>query len=69
MAVIMPDYVSVREAAQMLNYHPESVRDLIRAGKLRADKKGLSWWVYRESVEQFKQENAGRQKRGRPRQL
>jgi excisionase family DNA binding protein len=62
----MPDYVSVREAAQILGYHPESVRDLVRGGKLRADKKGAAWWIYRESVEQYKTEVADKETRGRP---
>ncbi len=62
----MPDYLTVEEAAEMLDYHPESVRQLIRDGKLRADKKGTMWLVYREAVEEFKKAVEGKAKRGRP---
>ena len=58
----MPDYVSVKEAAVMLGYHPESVRDLLRAGKLAGDKKGLHWWVYRASVLAYREAVAGMDK-------
>jgi excisionase family DNA binding protein len=58
----MPDYVSVREAAKLLGYHPETIRKMVRAKKLRADKKGTSWWVLRESVEAYKEAVAGKAK-------
>jgi excisionase family DNA binding protein len=65
----LPDYITTEEAAEILGYHPESVRDLIRAGKLRADKKGGAWWIYRESVQEYKTEVADKETRGRPKQL
>jgi len=47
------DYVTVQEAAQRLNIHPESVRRLIRAGKLPARKFANTWLVERDVLEQF----------------
>jgi excisionase family DNA binding protein len=58
----MADYVSVREAAAILNYHPQRVREMVLEGKLDADKKSGAWWIYRESVEAYKEAVAGKSK-------
>ncbi len=47
------DYVNVPEAAERLRIHPESVRRLIRAGRLPAKKFGNSWLIARDVLEQF----------------
>ena len=47
------DYVTVAEAAKRLNIHPESVRRLIRAGKLPARKFANTWLIERTTLEQF----------------
>ncbi len=44
------DWISTAEAAEASGYHPERVRELIREGKIRAVKKGNTWWVDRKSV-------------------
>jgi excisionase family DNA binding protein len=62
----MPDYVSVREAAELLDYHPESVRRLIRNGKLEAEQKSNAWWIFRDSVEAYREALRSKPKRGRP---
>lgn len=62
----MPDYVSTKEAAEVLGYHVEHVREMARRGKLRADKKGRAWWIYRKAVEAYKREVERKPKRGRP---
>jgi excisionase family DNA binding protein len=49
----LPDYLTVEETADILGYHPESVRKMVRAGKLRADKKGTMWLIYREALEEY----------------
>ena len=62
----LPDYLTVRETAEILGYHVGSVCRLIRGGKLRADKKGNMWLIYREAVEDFQKSMGGKAKRGRP---
>lgn len=46
-------YATVREAAERLHIHPESVRRLIRQGKLPAKKFANNWLIDREVLEQF----------------
>jgi excisionase family DNA binding protein len=47
------DYVTVQDAAERLRIHPESVRRLIRAGRIPAKKFGNAWLVARDELEQF----------------
>jgi excisionase family DNA binding protein len=47
------DYVTVADAAKRLNIHPESVRRLIRNGKLPARKFANTWLIERATLEQF----------------
>lgn len=47
------NYLTVAEAAKRLNIHPESVRRLIRAGKLPARKFSNTWLIERTTLEQF----------------
>ena len=47
------DYATVTDAAERLQIHPESVRRLIRAGRLPATKFGNSWLIERDVLEQF----------------
>jgi excisionase family DNA binding protein len=49
----LQDYVNVQEAAKRLNIHPESVRRLIRQGKLPARKFANTWLIDRAVLEQF----------------
>jgi excisionase family DNA binding protein len=60
--IAMPDYLTVEETAEVLGYHPNSVRKMVRAGKLRADKKGTMWLVYREAVEDYRKAIQGKAK-------
>ena len=46
----MPDWVTTLEAADLTGYHPEHLRELIREGKIVAEKKGAMWWVDRKSL-------------------
>ncbi len=46
-------YATVRDVADRLNIHPESVRRLIRQGRLPAHKFARSWLVERDVLEQF----------------
>lgn len=52
----MRDYCDVDEAAKLLKVHPESVRRLLREGKLKSIKLGNRWMLYRAYVEQYARE-------------
>lgn len=49
----LENYVTVSEAARRLNIHPESVRRLIRSGKLPARKFANTWLIEQNTLEQF----------------
>lgn len=49
----LANYVTVDEAARRLNIHPESVRRLIRAGKLPARKFANTWLIESSTLDQF----------------
>lgn len=38
-----PTYLTVKEAAELLDYHPQSIRDLTRLKRLPAVKVGWLW--------------------------
>ena len=50
---LLETYAGVNEIATRLNIHPESVRRLIRQGKLPAIKFGNKWLVEKGALEQF----------------
>ncbi len=52
-AELLEQYADVREVSKRLNVHPESVRRLIRQGKLPAIKFGNKWLVDKATLEQF----------------
>ncbi|MCP4542700.1 MAG: helix-turn-helix domain-containing protein [Chloroflexi bacterium] len=58
----LPDYLTVEETAEVLGYHPNSVRKMVRAGKLRAEKKGTMWLIYREALEEYQKAIEGKSK-------
>lgn len=47
------EYEDVRYAAERLKIHPESVKRLIRMGKLPARKFANKWFVRKDELEQF----------------
>ena len=49
----MPDWITVPEAAEITGYHPDHLRELIRAGKIAAVKKGNAWWVDRSALGEY----------------
>lgn len=57
----LAEYVTTDEAAEVLDYHVNSVRRLIRRGKLRAEKKGV-WLIRRDSLKDFRKKLEGRSK-------
>ena len=46
-------YVDAVDAAVRLRIHPESVKRLIRQGKLPASKVANKWFIRRDVLEQF----------------
>jgi excisionase family DNA binding protein len=46
-------YKDVHFAAERLSIHPESVKRLIRLGKLRARKFANKWFIHQDELEQF----------------
>ena len=50
---LLSSYAGVNDVAKRLNVHPESVRRLIRQGKLPAIKFGNKWLVETSTLEQF----------------
>ena len=50
---LLDNYAGVDEIGNRLNIHAESVRRLIRQGKLPAIKFGNKWLVERSTLEQF----------------
>lgn len=58
----MPDVVTVEEAADALGYHPESVRQLIRRGRLNARKAGTMWLIPAEALRAYQQAIQGKSK-------
>ncbi len=50
---LLEQYADVLEASQRLNIHPESVRRLIRQGKLPGIRFSNKWLIKRDELEQF----------------
>jgi hypothetical protein len=66
----MAEWISVTEAANLSDYHPERLRELIREGKIKARKVITVWQVDRGSLDAYlrKIEKLGA-KRGRKKTL
>lgn len=43
-------WLTVNEATKLSGYHPEHIRELVRAGKLIARKFSIVWQIDRESL-------------------
>jgi excisionase family DNA binding protein len=50
---LLETYADVAEAGKRLKIHPESVRRLLRQGKLPGIKFGNKWLIERDVLEQF----------------
>ena len=61
------NYVDVIEASKILDVHPETVKRLIREGKLNATKFGNKWIIELDRLRVFASTYDGR--RGRARRL
>ena len=46
----MAEWISVTEAARLTSYHPEHIRELIREGRVKAQKFATVWQIDRASL-------------------
>lgn len=44
------DWLTILEAAELSGYHPEHIRELVRGGKIKAQKFGPVWAVNQQSL-------------------
>jgi excisionase family DNA binding protein len=44
------EWLTVHDAAKLSGYHPESIRELVRQGKIKAQKFSIVYRVDRESL-------------------
>jgi excisionase family DNA binding protein len=49
--------MTLTEAAAILGVTPDTLRQQIANGKLRASKRGRDWWVTAREVERYQREN------------
>jgi len=49
------EWLTVTQAAEISDYHPERIRELIREGKINAHKYGTVWAVYKTSLMEYLQ--------------
>ena len=49
--------MTLNEAAAILGLTPDTLRQQVRNGKLRAVKRGRDWWVTRGEVARYGREN------------
>jgi len=53
----MEEWLTTFEAAATAEYDPDYLRKMVRAGKIKARKWGLSWQINYESLMEFKKES------------
>jgi excisionase family DNA binding protein len=46
--------LTVQEAAQQLEYHPDHLRRMLRSGKVEGERIGQMWLIDRQEVERIK---------------
>ena len=60
------EWLTVSEAAKLSGYHPETLRELIREGKIKGRKISIVWLVDRKSLSAYMEKvKAMGEKRGR----
>lgn len=50
------EWITTKEAAALTGYNLEYIRQMIRRGVIRAEKRGRDWWVDRASIESYANE-------------
>lgn len=56
--------MTVTEAAERLGLSPNTLRNQIRSGRLRASKRGRDWWITEAALNEYRAVRLG--KIGRP---
>ena len=51
----MPEWITTEEAAVLSGYDVQYIRELARAGKIGAAKKGRDWWIDRDKLKEYLQ--------------
>lgn len=66
----LDNWLTTEEAAELVGFHPEWIRDLARDGKVTARKFGFAWMIDRKSLLAYVagQEAAGRKRGPKPTQ-
>ncbi len=49
----LPEWITTVEAAEASGYDVQYVRELARAGKIGASKKGRDWWIDRDKLKEY----------------
>jgi hypothetical protein len=64
MASREPDYISLREAAQITGYSPDYIGQLIRAGKLHGKQvfSNVAWMTTKSALEEYAQKDRKQEK-------
>lgn len=57
-------WLTTEEAAEILDYHPEYVRHLLRNGRLKGRKLGIFWLVDPDSAEELRELITKQEKQG-----
>lgn len=52
----LSEFITTEEASKRLNFHIQSIRHLMRAGKLEGVKVGRTWLVSKKSIEEYQAE-------------
>ncbi len=50
------NWISTSEASELSGYHPEHIRELVRDGKIKANRKGTMFWIDKSSLQRFLKE-------------
>jgi excisionase family DNA binding protein len=49
----LSDYVTTKEAAELLGIRPDSVQHLLTSGRLKGFQVGREWLVFKPSIEEY----------------
>ena len=50
------EWITTKEAAELTGYNLEYIRQMMRRGVIRAEKRGRDWWVDKVSIKTYADE-------------
>ena len=65
----MEDWITTFEASAIAGYDPDYLRKMVRAGKIKGRKWGLSWQINYESLMSFKKTSEEKGEKRGPKRL